>query len=106
MGTVSRNNPSQLYRAAVGGQVTSVAFNGGAQQQWLPVRMDASPSTRMPYHDMPMVQVLRQPLPFTILTRPTTALPSAIAADQSASIFGSLDAAFQELHHGERIHGP
>ena len=106
MGPVIRNNPSQLYRAVVGGQVTPAAFNGGAQQQWLPVRMDASPSTRMPYHDMPMVQVLRQPPPFTVLARPTTALPSTVAADQSASIFGRLDAAFQELQHGERMHGP
>ena len=106
MGPVIRNSPSHLYCAAVGGQVTPAAFNGGAQQQWLPVRMDASPSTRMPYHDMPRVQVLRQPLPFTVLARPTTALPSTIAADQSASIFGRLDAAFQELQHGERMHGP
>ena len=104
MGPVTRNN--QLYHTVVGGQATPAVFNGNDQQHWLPVRMDASPSSRMMHHDIPMVQTLRQPPPFTVLARPTTALPSTIAADQSASIFGRVDAAFQELQHAERIGGP
>ena len=58
MGSVIHNNPSQLYPTTVGGQATPAGFNGDTQQQWLPVRMDASPSSRMMYHVMPMVQTL------------------------------------------------
>jgi hypothetical protein len=103
LGPVTRNNPSQWYRAAIGGQVTPAVFNGDAQQQWLPVRLEASPSSCTTYHSMPMTQMLRQQPPFTVLARPMTALPCTIAGDHSASLFDRLDAA---LHQGERIGGP
>jgi hypothetical protein len=89
----------------VGGQVSSGASHGEAQQQWLPMRMEASPVPRMTSQGMPMLQAPRQP-PFTVLARPTTVLPSTITADQSASIFSRLDAALQELQQLEQMHGP
>ena len=70
------------------------------------MRMDASPVPRMTSQGMPMLQAPRQPPPFTVLARPTTALPSTVAADQSASIFSRLDAALQELQQLEQMHGP
>jgi hypothetical protein len=102
MGPAPRHNP---YRPVVGGQVPPAASHGDAQQQWLPMCMDASPSPHTTSHGMPMLQALRQP-PFTVLAPPTTSLPSTIAADQSASIFSRLDAALQELQHLEQLHGP